>query len=238
VKKILLILFAVILSSLVINAQAKKAITKKNIVNNKTSVKKDSTIRIQIITDSGIIIVRLYDSTPNHRDNFVKLVKAGFYDSLLFHRVIPNFMIQGGDPTSKNAPPNMLLGDGGDSMTKIPAEFKPYYFHKRGVLAAARDGDDVNPTRASSACQFYIVTGQKFTDDQLNQIELKTNRKFTPEERMAYETIGGAPWLDQVYTIFGEVESGMEVVDKISLVPRDANDRPLGNIKMQMKIVE
>jgi len=147
-------------------------------------------------------------------------------------------MIQGGDPTSKNAAPNAILGNGGDSLGTIRAEIRTYLFHKRGVLAAARKGDNVNPTKASSACQFYIVTGQKFTDDQLNQMELQTNRKFTPEERIAYTTIGGTPWLDQSYTIFGEVESGMEVADKISNVPKDGNDRPLADIRMKVEIIK
>jgi cyclophilin family peptidyl-prolyl cis-trans isomerase len=207
-------------------------------IPSKEPEKKLTNVHIRITTDSGIIIVKLSDSTPNHRDHFVKLVEQHFYDSLLFHRVIPNFMIQGGDPTSKNAPPGIVLGNGGGSMGTIPAEFKTYLFHKHGALAAAREGDEVNPTKASSASQFYIVTGQKFTDDQLDQMQRGMNRTFTAEERNIYKTIGGTPWLDNAYTIFGEVESGMDVVDKISNMKRDGNDRPLIDIRMKMEIIK
>jgi cyclophilin family peptidyl-prolyl cis-trans isomerase len=237
-KKIITLIFVLFFAVFSLQAQTKKIAAKKKTSIQQSSIKKIQDVHIKIITDSGIIIVKLCDSTPTYRDNFIKLVQQGFYDSLLFHRVIPNFMIQGGDPTSKNAQPGMLLGNGGDSLPLIPADFKPYLFHKRGVLAAARDGDDVDPTKASSACQFYIVTGQKFTDDQLNQMELKMNKVFTPEQREAYKTVGGAPWLDNAYTIFGEVESGMEVVDKIAAMPRDGNDRPLTDIRMKMEIMK
>ncbi len=192
-------------------------------------------IRVKITTDSGIIVVRLYDSTPLHRDNFVGLVKKGFYDSLLFHRVIKDFMIQGGDPLSKNAVAGTMLGNGGDDMERIPAEFRTSLFHKRGVLAAARDG---NPQKASSACQFYIVQGRKLNDQELDRAEVNTGRKYTITERMVYKTVGGTPWLDGNYTVFGEVESGLEVIDKIAGVPRDGNDRPLGDIRMKMEVIE
>jgi len=246
-KKIITLTFLLFFAVFSLHAQTKKPVRKTKggssdkgtlVCQLKLPSKIVRDIHVKIITDSGIIIVKLCDSTPNYRDNFIKLVQQGFYDSLLFHRVIPNFMIQGGDPTSKNAPVGMLLGNGDDSLPMIPADFKPYLFHKRGVLAAARDGDDVDPTKASSACQFYIVTGQKFTDDQLNQMELKMNKVFTPEQREAYKTVGGAPWLDGAYTIFGEVESGMDVVDKIAAMPRDANDRPLTDIRMKMEIMK
>ena len=229
-KKLLLLIIIIFCSFLTSGTNKKNSCKKENCCFKSTSIKKLQDVHIRIITDSGIIIVKLYDSTPNHRDNFVKLVQQGFYDSLLFHRVIPNFMIQGGDPTSKNAQPGMQLGNGGDTMATIPAEFRTYLFHKEVYSAAAREGDNVNPTKASSACQFYIVTGQKFTDEQLNQMQIGMNRIFTPEEREAYKTIGGAPWLDKAYTIFGEVISGMDVVDKISSMPRDGNDRPLTDI--------
>ena len=215
----------------------KKSVTKKSSVVKRATTKPTTVFRVKITTDSGVIIVRLYDSTINHRNNFVKLVKQHFYDSLLFHRVMPGFMIQGGDPTSKYAQAGELLGNGGDSLEKIPAEFKPYYFHKRGVLAAAREGDDLNPTKDSNACQFYIVTGRTFSDQELDQIELSTNRIFTAEERNAYKTIGGAPWLDNNYTIFGEVESGMDAADKIAAMPRDGNNRPLTDIRMKIELV-
>ena len=196
----------------------------------------DKAIKIKIVTDSGTMIVKLYDSTPLHRDNFVKLVKEKFYDSLMFHRIIQGFMIQGGDPTSKNPAEGVQLGSGGDNMARIPAEFRKTLFHKRGVLAAARDN---NPEKASSACQFYIVQGKIFTDAGLDSVEtfrLK-GRKLPLSHREVYKTIGGTPHLDMRYTVFGEVESGLEVVDKIAAAVRDSNNRPLNDIRMKMKIL-
>jgi cyclophilin family peptidyl-prolyl cis-trans isomerase len=192
-------------------------------------------VRIKIQTDSGTMIVRLYDSTPLHRDNFLKLVTAGFYDSLMFHRVIPEFMIQGGDPLSKNAPPMTPLGSGGGDMDRIPAEFRPTLRHKRGVLAAARDN---NPEKASSACQFYIVQGKVMNDAELDMIENRKGIKYTAAEREIYKTIGGTPFLDMEYTVFGEVESGYEVIDKIANVARDAGNRPNGDVRMYMQVVK
>ena len=195
--------------------------------------------RVKLTTDSGIIILRLYDKTPLHRDNFIKLVKQHYYDSLLFHRVIKNFMIQGGDPESKNAKPGILLGNGGPSYT-IPAEFDSTLFHKKGVLAAAREGDNVNPLKASSSSQFYIVQGKIFTDAGLDSVEkfrLK-GRKIPEAKREVYKTIGGTPHLDMNYTVFGEVESGLEVVDKIAAAPGDSNNRPLNDIRMKMRIIK
>lgn len=191
-------------------------------------------IRIKIITDSGTMVVKLYDSTPLHRDNFVKLVKQGFYDSLLFHRVIQGFMIQGGDPQSKNAPSGMPLGMGGGDMQRIPAEFKSNLIHKRGALAAARDG---NPQKASSACQFYLVQGRRYTDSELASFEQQSGRKYTPEQREIYKSLGGTPMLDMGYTVFGEVEVGMEVIDKIASVPKAPGDRPIGDVHMRMEII-
>ena len=194
--------------------------------------------RVKLTTDSGVIVLRLYNQTPLHRDNFLKLVKQHYFDSLLFHRVIKNFMIQGGDPDSKNAKPGILLGNGGPSYT-IPAEFDTSLFHKKGVLAAAREGDNVNPKKASSGSQFYIVQGKKFTDAGLDSVEtfrLK-GRKLPIAHREVYKTIGGAPHLDMNYSVFGEVESGLEVVDKIASASRDSNNRPLTDIRMKMKIL-
>ncbi|HRN80471.1 MAG TPA: peptidylprolyl isomerase [Ferruginibacter sp.] len=196
-----------------------------------TSYAQKSSIRVQISTDSGTIVVKLYDETPLHRDNFIKLVRQGFYDSLLFHRVIPEFMIQGGDPTSKNAQPGTMLGGGGGNMERIPAEFHPNLYHKKGALAAARDN---NPAKASSACQFYLVQGKKYTDGELSMIATRTGKTFSDEQRKMYTTLGGAPFLDQDYTVFGEIESGLEVVDKIVSAQKDGANRPLTDIRMQI----
>lgn len=192
--------------------------------------KQDETL-VKITTNMGSITVKLYSKTPKHRDNFIKLVKDSYYDGVLFHRVINQFMIQGGDPNSKKAKPNDVFGDGGPDYT-IPFEYVPEYFHKRGVIAAAREGDDVNPEKASSGSQFYIVQGRVFTDAELDKIEARTNHKYTPEQREVYKTIGGTPQLDGSYTVFGEVVSGMDVVDKIARVATDANDRPVEDIKI------
>lgn len=244
-----------------------------------------------IHTEYGDITVKLYDQTVMHRDNFMALAESGFYDGTLFHRVIKNFMIQGGDPDSKHAKQGELLGDG-DTTYTIPFEYVKSYIHKRGTLAAARESDDVNPQKASSGTQFYIVQGKKFTDDELDAVEIKVERrtkqyilmnllkksgdtailtkfkgyvnvrdtasirqildkykdaveteylkltpfKLTPEQREIYKTIGGTPHLDGAYTVFGEVVSGMEVVDKIAATKTDQNDRPVVDIPMKMSI--
>ncbi len=194
--------------------------------------------RVMLTTDSGEIVLRLYNKTPLHRDNFLKLVKQHYFDSLLFHRIIQNFMIQGGDPNSKNAIAGARLGTGGPGYT-IPAEFDSTLFHKKGVLAAARNGDTENPKKASSASQFYIVQGKKFTDAGLDSVEtfrLK-GRKIPLAHRAIYKTFGGTPHLDMNYTAFGEVESGLNVVDKIATARKDTNNRPLNDIRMKMKII-
>jgi cyclophilin family peptidyl-prolyl cis-trans isomerase len=205
--------------------------------------KKDRKKDVAMITDSGTIILRLSDSTPLHRDNFLKLVKQGFYDSLLFHRVIRNFMIQSGDPLSKNSNRKEEWGNGGPTYT-IPAEFRLSLFHKRGVLAAARTGDDVNPRKESSGSQFYIVQGKKFSAAGLDSVEtfrLK-GRKIPEDHRKVYEAEGGAPHLDQNYTVFGEVVSGMDVVDKIAATAttgKEGGDRPLQDIRiLQARLVK
>lgn len=206
--------------------------------STRNSASKIPGARVKLTTDSGVIVLRLYNQTPLHRDNFLKLVKQHYFDSLLFHRVIKNFMIQGGDPESKNTKPGIMLGNGGPSYT-IPAEFDTSLFHKKGVLAAAREGDNVNPKKASSGSQFYIVQGKKFTDAGLDSVEtfrLK-GRKIPLSHREVYKTIGGAPHLDMNYTVFGEVESGLEVVEKIASASRDSNNRPLTDIRMKMKII-
>lgn len=197
--------------------------------------KKDRKRDIELFTTDGNIILRLSDSTPLHRDNFLKLVKSRYYDSVLFHRVIQYFMIQAGDPKSKDAIAGQPLGDG-DLPYTIPAEFRSTMFHKRGVLAAARESDDVNPSKASSATQFYIVQGKKYTDSTLDSVEFKRLKRKIPEyQRDVYKTIGGTPFLDQSYTIFGEVVFGMETVDKIAAEPTsrgDDKDRPINDVKI------
>lgn len=192
-------------------------------------------VHVVMETTKGNIELKLYDATPRHRDNFAKLVKAGEYDSLLFHRVIRDFMIQGGDPDSKNAEPGVMLG-GGDKPYTVAAEFRvgDGIFHRRGVLAAAREGDDVNPEQRSSATQFYIVWGRTFTDPELDMLQQRLGDRvqFTPQMREAYKTVGGTPHLDGQYTVFGEVVSGLDVVDAIQQVPTDRFDRPLEDVRI------
>jgi cyclophilin family peptidyl-prolyl cis-trans isomerase len=193
--------------------------------------------KVLISTSYGDIKIRLYDETPLHRDNFIKLVSEGYYDGTLFHRVISQFMIQGGDPDSKGAKPDAILGNGGPSYT-IPAEFISKYFHKKGAIAAAREPDNVNPNKASSGSQFYIVQGKKFTDAELDIVTTRTGHAFTKEEREVYKTVGGAPHLDGSYTVFGEVYEGIDVVDKIAAVKTGFADRPVEDVKMTVKIIE
>lgn len=181
----------------------------------------------------------MHDSTPLHRDNFIKLVKQKFYDSLLFHRVIQNFMIQGGDPQSKDADSTAMLGGGEAPGDMIPAEFRPDLFHKKGALAMARTE---NPEKASSNCQFYVVQGQPYTNAQLNDMECKLRQSnpefyFTDAERKAYNTIGGTPFLDQNYTVFGEVIKGLDVIDSIAAMQTNQNDRPVNNVRMKMRML-
>lgn len=235
-----------------------------------------------IETSEGTIRVRLYDDTPAHRDNFARLVGENYYDNVLFHRVIKDFMVQTGDPESKNAPAGKMLGSGDPGYTLEAEIVYPRHFHKRGALAAARTGDEVNPERRSSGSQFYIVTGKKYNDQQLTQMEgqlaqhaiqdnfrrlaeqnrdrimeLRRNKdqaalsalqeelyvqanqeaaanppRFTDEQRKAYTTVGGTPFLDNQYTVFGEVVSGMDVVDKIEAAATDRYDRPAEDIRI------
>lgn len=210
------------------------------------NAQKDSTLRkkdfkrdVLLQTTMGDIVVRLSDSTPLHRDNFLKLVKVGYFDSVLFHRVIKDFMIQGGDPDSKNAPSGQPLGNGGPAYT-IPAEFRQTLFHKKGVIAAARDN---NPEKASSGSQFYIVQGKKFTEADLENMEYnRLKRKIPTAQREVYKTLGGTPHLDQNYTVFGEVVKGLEVVDKIASVETSKavdRDRPLQDVRiLKMKLIK
>ena len=197
----------------------------------------NATVFVKIETDSGTMIARLYNQTPLHKENFEKLVKKHFYDGLLFHRIIKGFMIQGGDPDSKNAKPGQMLGEGGLKYT-IPAEFDTALFHKKGALAMAREGNDVNPKKASSSTQFYIVEGKSFTDAEMNRVEEQFKIKIPEDHRKVYRTLGGAPFLDMNYTVFGEVVSGLDVIDKIAHAARDKNDRPLTDIKMKITLMK
>jgi len=193
---------------------------------------------VRIKTQYGECIIRLYNETPLHRDNFLKLTKKGYYNGTLFHRVIKSFMIQGGDPDSKNAKPDSLLGEGGPKYT-IPAEFRDSLFHKKGALAAAREGDLVNPEKASSGSQFYLVQGKVFTDEQLNLLEEKRLKFKIPEwQRQVYKTIGGVPHLDRNYTVYGEIVVGLELVDRIAGMETDKNDRPKQDVKMDITVLK
>jgi peptidyl-prolyl cis-trans isomerase B (cyclophilin B) len=259
--------------------------------NNQTSGgdKKDYVVTIK--TEFGNMVVILYDETPKHKANFIKLAEEGFYNDLLFHRVIKDFMIQGGDPESRDANPKKRLGGTGPGY-QIPAEFNPDLIHKKGALAAARTGDNVNPEKESSGSQFYIVKGQVYTEKQLRDaridfaqlnhyfrllvgkpeyqalrervIELQQNREFDKYQRLivaikediekeyeveldlplsdlqleAYTTIGGTPHLDGGYTVFGEVISGLDVIDKIAEVRTGEADRPVEDVKMSMEVDE
>ena len=197
-------------------------------VNNRNM---DSLTKVIFKTSMGDITIALYDNTPLHKKNFLKLVKENYYDGILFHRIIQGFMIQTGDPDSKGAPVGKQLGSGGPGYT-IPAEFHKENYHKRGAVAAARQGDQVNPQKKSSGSQFYIVDGQKFSSDQLQQISYQYNISFTNEQLEVYTTVGGAPFLDMQYTVFGEVVEGMDVVDKIAAQKKDRFDRPFNDIKI------
>jgi cyclophilin family peptidyl-prolyl cis-trans isomerase len=191
---------------------------------------------VELLTTEGNIIIRLADSTPMHRDNFLRLVKYGYFDSLLFHRVIRNFMIQSGDPNSKRALAHQPLGEGGPSYT-IPSEFRQSLFHKKGAVAAARLGDKENPAKSSSGSQFYIVQGRTFTDRELDSVEVVrlNGRKLPADRRELYKTSGGTPQLDGNYTVFGEVVKGLDVVDRIASTPTSKGadrDRPLADMRI------
>jgi len=193
---------------------------------------------VKMHTNYGDITIKLYNETPQHRDNFLKLVEECFYDSTLFHRVIAGFMIQAGDPDSKGAMPQKQLGAGGPGYT-VPAEFRKDLIHKKGALAAARQGDQVNPQKRSSGSQFYIVVGRSWTADEMKMIEERTGIKYTDEQKEIYETLGGYPFLDREYTVFGEVVEGLDIVDAISLVDTNPADRPLQDVVIEsMEIVE
>jgi cyclophilin family peptidyl-prolyl cis-trans isomerase len=198
---------------------------------------------IEIITGQGNIYLWLYDDTPRHKENFLKLAKEGFYDQTKFHRIIKDFMIQAGDPTTKQETRDKW-GQGGPGYT-IDAEIMESHYHKKGVIAAARTKDQTNPLRASSGSQFYLVQGTKFNTQSLDYLEKQIGTttgnpafKFTEEMRKVYEEIGGAPHLDMQYTVFGEVIFGLEVVDKIAQVQTGAHDIPVDDIEMDINVLE
>jgi cyclophilin family peptidyl-prolyl cis-trans isomerase len=202
------------------------------ILNACTNSPKDKGADAIIETSYGVIKVKLYDSTPKHKANFLKLAKEGYYNDLLFHRVISKFMIQGGDPNSRNAPAGAMLGAGGPSEL-IPAEIGAKHF--KGALAAARTGGPGNPEKKSSGSQFYIVQGDVINPAQLQMLASQKGITYTEEEAKKYSTIGGVPFLDGDYTVFGEVIEGLDIIDKIAAVQTDANNRPFTDVKMKVK---
>lgn len=196
----------------------------------------DSTL-VKLTTDFGEIVIYLYDKTPMHKENFIKLVKEGFYNGTLFHRVIQGFMIQGGDPNSKGAAADAMLGNGGPGYT-LPAEITSEYYHKKGAVAAARLGDAQNPERESSGSQFYIVQGQVYNNSQMIQMQQNMRVSFSKDQKSDYTSIGGTPHLDGQYTVFGEVIKGLDVIDKIAAVKTAAANRPIKNIEMTLEIIK
>lgn len=198
----------------------------------RTDYKKD----VLLQTNYGDLLLRLSDLTPQHRDNFIKLVKSQYYNGVLFHRVIRSFMIQSGDPGSRKAPGGKPLGEGGPPYT-VPAEFNASLFHRKGALAAAREGDAVNPQKASSGSQFYIVQGKVWSSGALDTLEIKrlNGRTIPAARREVYTTVGGTPHLDQNYTVFGQLVTGYEVLDKIAAVSTSKgkdHDRPIWNVRI------
>ncbi len=207
----------------------------KKVAENKAVEKKGQ--KVLLSTKYGDMTLLLYDETPQHRDNFIKLVSDGFYDGTLFHRVIRNFMIQGGDPESKDAGPNKRLGSGGPGYT-IEAEISPEFIHKKGALSAARQGDQANPEKRSSGSQFYVVQGKAVTAAELNQMAPRTGAIYTADQINTYLKVGGTPFLDNQYTVFGEVIDGLDVIDKIAAVKTQPGDRPVEDVSMTMKLIE
>jgi cyclophilin family peptidyl-prolyl cis-trans isomerase len=193
--------------------------------------KKDYVFTIK--TNFGEMHAILYDEAPKHKENFLKLVESKFYDDLLFHRIIKNFMIQGGDPNSRNAPADKMLGDGGGDLQKTKYEFNPKNIHKRGALAAAHDG---NPEKASSKCQFFIVDGKKYDAQELAMVQSRNKMNYTDEQKKVYQELGGAAHLDNNYTVFGEIIDGFEVLDTIANQERNNLNRPKQDVKMVISV--
>lgn len=210
---------------------------KSRIIKKELTVEAPDKCLVEIETNYGSMIFELSDATPQHRDNFLKLAEEGFFNDLLFHRVIDGFMIQGGDPNSRNAKKGEGLGTGGPGYT-IPAEFVDSLVHLKGALAAARQGDQVNPQKRSSGSQFYIVQGQTVTEAMLNQMEARKGFRYSQAQRDAYKQVGGTPMLDRDYTVFGRLIQGMEVLDSIASVATDGRDRPDEDVKMKVTVIK
>jgi cyclophilin family peptidyl-prolyl cis-trans isomerase len=242
-KRQILLLLAVPAAVFLISASSCEGPTADGEKAKKRGKDGDKTL-VKIETPYGDMVAWLYDETPMHRDNFVKLADSGFYDDLIFHRVISQFMIQGGDPNSRDAVAGVPLGSGGPGYT-VPAEFNPNFIHKKGALSAARQGDQVNPLKASSGSQFYIVQGKVAPESELMNVEHRMNARrdsvdffhYTPEQIQTYATVGGTPFLDQGYTVFGEVIEGLNVIDSIAAVKKDPRDRPLQDVKMKISVI-
>jgi peptidyl-prolyl cis-trans isomerase B (cyclophilin B) len=215
-----------------------KAMAGKKIKKTEKMVKVDPPADklVEIQTPLGNMMVRLYDATPQHRDNFLKLADEGYFDSLLFHRVIQGFMIQGGDPDSRNAPAGQRLGMGGPGY-QVPAEFDPSLIHRKGALAAARTGGPSNPEKKSSGSQFYIVQGQPVSEEEIKLFERRKGIDYDPKAREVYQQSGGTPFLDMEYTVFGEVIEGLEVIDKIAAVATNPDDRPVEDVPMKIVVI-
>lgn len=192
---------------------------------------------IEIQTEFGNMIAELSDATPLHRDNMIKLAEEQFYDDLIFHRVIEGFMVQGGDPNSRGAKPGVSLGSGGPNYT-VPAEFVDSLVHVKGALAAARMGDAMNPKKNSSGSQFYIVQGTPQTKEALAANESRKGFHYTPDAIKDYLELGGTPFLDREYTVFGRVIQGLEVIDKIAAVKKAPGDRPIADVKMKIRVIK
>ncbi|MEL6864360.1 MAG: peptidylprolyl isomerase [Bacteroidota bacterium] len=210
---------------------------KENMKKQEIEVNAPARCMVELETKFGTMTILLYDATPQHRDNFIKLAEEGFFNDLLFHRVINGFMVQGGDPSSKNAKKGQRLGTGGPGYM-VPAEFRDSLVHVKGSLAAARIGGPANPEKKSSGSQFYIVQGKPLSDRELNIIEAQKDIRYTKEQREQYKNIGGTPLLDRDYTVFGMVIDGLEVIDKIAGVKTGAGDRPEDDVKMTIRVIE
>ena len=219
----------------VVSLTAKKA-NKSHKMTKPLTVDPPPKCLIEITTDYGVMVAELNDATPRHRDNFEKLAQEGYYDGLLFHRVINGFMIQGGDPASKNAAPGIALGAGGPGY-QVPAEFVDSLVHIKGALAAARTGDAINPEKKSSGSQFYIVVGNPVDNSMLSMIEKRKGIPYGEAQKKAYAEKGGTPQLDHEYTVFGHLVSGFDVLDKIAKVAKDGRYRPTSDVKMTVKVI-